>query len=133
MEVAELYFGQGRTTRDRHLAEHVPGAPLADDALDPVDELDRLDVPFEQPEERALAALVNRVLARREADVGRRAREPLALVGAEGRKDRHAGNLVGRHHERQRNSATCVAARRADLCPRARGARMRRCGDGGPG
>ena len=66
--------------RDRHLAEDVAGVALADHALDPVDELDRLDAALEHGEERALVALVRRVLARDEADVGRRAREPLALV-----------------------------------------------------
>ena len=34
-----------------------PGCALADDALDPVDELDRLDPTLEDGEERALAAL----------------------------------------------------------------------------
>ncbi len=53
-----------RAERDRHLAEDVSRASLADDALDPVDELDRLDAALEHGEERALAALVRRVLAR---------------------------------------------------------------------
>ena len=50
--------------RDRHLAEDVAGAPAADDPLDPVHELDRLDATVEEPEERALGAGVRRVLAR---------------------------------------------------------------------
>ena len=41
--------------RDRHLAEDIAGLAFADHALDPVDELDGLDTPFEQAEERALA------------------------------------------------------------------------------
>ena len=41
-----------------------PGAALADDALDPVDELDRLDPALEHGEERPLVALVRGVLAR---------------------------------------------------------------------
>ena len=56
-----------------------PGVPLSDDALDPVDELDRLDPAFEQGEERALAAFRRRVLAGHEADVGGGARELLPL------------------------------------------------------
>ena len=75
---------------DRHLAEDVAGVALADDALDPVDELDRLDPPVEHGEERALAALVRGVLAGRERDVGRRAREPLALGVGEPGEDRDA-------------------------------------------
>ena len=80
--------GNTRAERDRHLAEDVPRAALADDALDPVDELDRLDAALEHGEERALAALVRRVLARHEADVGRGAGEPLTLGSAESREDR---------------------------------------------
>ena len=57
-----------------------PGLALADDPLDPVDELDRLDAALEHGEERALAALVRRVLARHEADVGRRPGKPLAVA-----------------------------------------------------
>ena len=87
-----------RPERDRHLAEDVARTALADDALDPVDELDRLDAALEHGEERPLVALVRRVLARHEADVGRRAGEPLALRRAESREDRDAGDLVGRHH-----------------------------------
>ena len=58
---------EDRPERDRHLAEDVARAALADDALDPVDELDRLDAPVEHREERALGARVRRVLARRRA------------------------------------------------------------------
>ena len=39
---------------DRHLAEDVPGSALADDALDPIHELDRFDATIEHREERAL-------------------------------------------------------------------------------
>ena len=44
-----------------------PGARVADDALDPVDELDGLDATLEHGEERALVALVRGVLARQRA------------------------------------------------------------------
>ena len=103
-----------RPERDRHLPEDVSRASLADDALDPVDELDRLDAALEHGEERALAALVHRVLARHEADVGRCAGKPLALGGAERREDRDPRDLVGRHHEqhpRRRAPAGPAAAR----------------------
>ena len=42
-----------------------PGVADADDALDPVDLLDRLDAALEDGEQRALAALRSGVLARR--------------------------------------------------------------------
>ena len=63
-----------------------PGSALADDALDPVDDLDRLDPALEDGEERALVPLVGRVLARREPDVGRGPGEPLAARRVEARK-----------------------------------------------
>ena len=43
-----------RAECDRHLAEDVARLALADDALDAVHDLDRLDEPVEQPEEGAL-------------------------------------------------------------------------------
>ena len=93
-----------------------PGRALADDALDPVDKLDRLDAALEHGEERALVALVRGVLARHEADVGRRAGKPLALGSAESREDRDSGDLVRRHHEQHsRRLGAChgpAAARR---------------------
>ena len=70
---------EDRPERDRHLAEDIAGTPLADDALDALVAPDRLDTAFEHGEQRTLAALVRCVLARRECDVGRRPREPLAL------------------------------------------------------
>ena len=69
-----------RAHRNRHLAEDVPGKPFAHHALDPVDALDDLDSAFEHREQRPLVAFVSRVLPRREADVGRPEREPLALT-----------------------------------------------------
>ena len=81
--------------RDRHLAEEVAGVALADDARDAVDELDRLDAAFEQGEERTAVALVRRVLARSEADVRGRAREPLPALGAQGGEVRDPLNSSG--------------------------------------
>ena len=59
---------------------------LAEDALDPLDEPDRLDATLEHGEERALIALVSREFAGREADVRRHARELLTLVRLESRE-----------------------------------------------
>ena len=77
---------EDRPERDRHLAEDVADLALADDARDPVDELDRLDAAVEDGEERPLAALVRRVLPGRERDVRRRAREPLPVGLGRGRR-----------------------------------------------
>ena len=72
----------GGAERDRHLAEDVARQPLADDLLDPVDELDRLEPALEHGEEGAVVALVDGEVARRKADVRRHAREPLLLPGS---------------------------------------------------
>ena len=93
--------GKHSSERDRHLAEHVARLPYADHGLDPVRGLDRLDSPFEQPEQRALAALVSRVLARDQADVGNGARKPLALRFAELSEDRDSSDLFGSDHGRK--------------------------------
>ena len=71
--------GVGHPERDRDLAEDVTGLPLADHALDAVDELDHLDPPLEHAEQRPLVALVHGVLAGAERDVGRDTTEPLAV------------------------------------------------------
>ena len=92
--------------RDRDLTEDIARVSLADDTLDPVDELDRLDPPLEQAEERTPAALVHRVLARNEPDVRGGAREPLPLGSVQLREDRERGDLVGRHHGRHRSTGT---------------------------
>ena len=77
-----------------------PGSRDADDALDPVDDLDRLDAPLEHGEQRALVALVGGVLARQQRDVGGGAGQLLALGVAELREQCDLGDLVGRHHGR---------------------------------
>jgi hypothetical protein len=89
---------EDRPEHDRHLAEDVPGMAHADDAVDAVDGLDRLDLPLEHGEQRPLAALWRRVLARRQAHVGCRPRELLALLGVEAREQRHLADLIGSHH-----------------------------------
>ena len=70
----------------------------ADDALDPVGELDRLDPPLDDREERTFGALVRGVLPRHEADVRRSPRQPLALLGAEPGEDRDRADLVPGDH-----------------------------------
>ena len=75
---------------------------LADDALDPIDELHRFDATLEHCEERALGALLRRVLARREGDIGGNPGKSLAAIRVETRKDRDHAYLVRRHHGRHR-------------------------------
>jgi hypothetical protein len=107
--------GEDGPERDRHLAEDVARATHTDDALDPVDELDRLDATLEHGEERALAALVRRVLARHEADVRRHPRELLTLRRVESREERDLPDLLRRHHARQprRRTVAEIDVRRA--------------------
>ena len=89
---------EDRAQGDRHLAEDLAGVAHADDPRDPVGVLDRLDPALEHREEGALAALVGRVLARDEADVRRRAGEPLALGGVERREERDPADLLRGDH-----------------------------------
>jgi hypothetical protein len=84
--------------RDRDLSEDVAGQSLPEHALDPVDEPGRLDATLEHGEEGSLGALVRRVLARHEADVGGHSGEPLALGRVQAREERDAGDLLGGHH-----------------------------------
>ena len=109
--------------RDRHLAEGVPRVPLADDALDPVDELDRLDPALQHGEQRALGALVRRVLARHEGDVRGQPRELLDLRGREPREERDLADLFRGHHADQpndRRASAGAADRSVTPAPRAR-------------
>ena len=53
-----------RPKRDRNLAEDVAGTSLADDAVDSIDELYRLNSAVEHREQRPLLALVRCVFAR---------------------------------------------------------------------
>ena len=71
--------GEHGPERQRHLAEDVAGRASADDSLDSVDALDRLDATLEHGEERPLAALVHRVLARSQGEIGRHACKPLPV------------------------------------------------------
>ena len=74
--------GEDRAEHDRDLAEDLAGIAHADDALDAVGLLDRLDAALEDGEQRTLAALRRGVLARGEADVGGGPREPLARAAS---------------------------------------------------
>ena len=85
---------------DRHLTEDVSRVSLPDDALDPVDELHRLDPALQDCEERPVVTLVCRVLARREGDVGGNTREAVTGVHLEGGKNGNRSNLLSRDHAR---------------------------------
>jgi hypothetical protein len=87
-----------RPERDRHLADDVAHAALADDPRDSVGELDSLDPAGEHRQERPLVALVGCILAGCERDVRRRAREPLAGGLVEAREDRDRANLLRCDH-----------------------------------
>jgi hypothetical protein len=90
-----------RPEHDRHLPEDVPWVALADDALDPVDQLDRLDAAGEHGEERALAPGVRRILAGHEVDVRRPPRKVLTLGRSESPKGRDLRDLLRGHHGAQ--------------------------------
>src|SRR5215210_2073341 len=112
--------GEHRTEGDRHLAEDVPGPAFADDALEPVDPFDRFDPTLDYAEERALAALVHRVLPRHEADVRRRPRKPFALGWGERCKDADPPDLFRRHHDRHIGRRKLGSARPRITCSRER-------------
>ena len=89
----------GRTAPARSaLTEDVPRLTLPDHALDPVDELHRLDPTLQQAEQRTVVALVCRVLARRQADISRHAGEALVCGRIEVGKDPDPTYLLGRDH-----------------------------------
>ena len=94
--------GMGCSERDRDLPDEVAGPPLADDPLDSIDELDHLDMTLEQSEKPRLVSLVYRKFLGSEADVGRNAREPLAVGSLESREYLEPSDLLGGHHWRHR-------------------------------
>jgi hypothetical protein len=87
-----------RSERDRDLPDGIAHAPSTDDALDPVGMRDGLQATLEHDEQRAVVALVDRVLARHEAEVRRRRRESLALGWAKALEERDLADLVRRDH-----------------------------------
>ena len=97
-----------RAECDRHLSKDVTGTALADNTFDPINELDRFDAALEHCKERSLGALVGRVLARHEGDVGGNPRKSLAAIRVESREDRDRTDLVCRHHERHRRRRRAV-------------------------
>src|SRR5438094_8071988 len=114
-----------RPEGDRHLAKQVALATLSYDALDPVDQLDRLNPTFEHGEERALAALVRRVLTRHEADIRRCPGKPFALGRTERGKDADPTDLVRSHHDRHSRRQAGSAGRRATCRAEKAGAQSR--------
>jgi hypothetical protein len=87
-----------RPERERDLPEDVARVALPEDALDAVDELDRLDPAFQHGEERTVGALVGGELARLEVDVGGGSADALALALLQRREDRDRADLLRRHH-----------------------------------
>jgi hypothetical protein len=94
-----------RPQHDRHLAEDVPGEALADDALDPVDGLDRLDAAVEHGEDRALVALVGSIFPRHQANVRRHPRKLLSLGCVQRREGVDFADLLRGHHLRGQATA----------------------------
>ena len=95
-----------------------PGCADADDALDAVLELDRLDLSVEQPEERLTGALLRGVLPRLEPDVGRSARQALPVLGAESAEHGHSRNLLRGDHPAEPIDRLSGRARRSGSgCP----------------
>lgn len=82
---------------DRHLSHDLPGAARADDALDPVHELDDVEPALDHGEQRTLLALVQRILAGHEADVGGQPREALA-IGRIPLEEGDPADLLRGHH-----------------------------------
>src|SRR5262249_44758431 len=72
--------GMGHAEDDRHLAEYLARAALAQHAFRAVDKPDRLETALEDTEQRPVVALVTYVLARLDRDVGDVAAEPLAVA-----------------------------------------------------
>ena len=84
--------------RDRELPEHVAGPPLADHALDAVDDHDDVHPALEDAEQRPLVALECGELAGVERQVGGDAAEALVVGRREGCEHVEPGQLLGRHH-----------------------------------
>ena len=85
--------------RDRHLPEDVTGLPLADHALDAVDDPEHLEPALEDAEQRARVTLVHGELAGNERDVRHHPGEPLAFGRLEVHEHGDAADLLCRHHE----------------------------------
>ncbi len=90
--------GMGCAERDRDLAEEVAGPSLPDHAPDAVRHPDGLDPPLEKDEQGRQIALVHRVLAGVEREVGCDTAEPLEVFPLEGGEGRDLPKLLRRHH-----------------------------------
>src|SRR5439155_17818838 len=92
--------------RDRHLPEDVTGPPLADHAVDAVDESVHLDPTLEDAEQCPRVTLVHRGLAGNERDVRYHPGKPVAFGRLEVREHCNPTDLLRRHHEKHRRRWT---------------------------
>jgi hypothetical protein len=72
---------------------------LADEAIDAVDDLHRLDSPVEEREQRAVVALVRGIFPRGEAEIRGGARKGLARRLREIGENGNATDVVRGHHD----------------------------------
>ena len=91
--------GVQHSERDRHLPEDVTRLPLADHALDAVDDPEHVEPALEDAEQRPRVTLVHGELAGNESDVRHHPGEPVAFGRLEVREHRDAADLLCRHHE----------------------------------
>ncbi len=75
-----------------------PGSAPAERALDPVDDLDDLDLAGQNGKERGLSALVNSELPRSEMDVRGSAGETLPVGRRKRRKQRDRRDILNGQH-----------------------------------
>jgi hypothetical protein len=87
-----------RPQHDRDLPKDVTRVTHPDHPLDPVNQLDRLDPTLQDGEQRALVALMRRVLARHQADIRRDPRNLHTLRLVQAREHRDPPDLLRRHH-----------------------------------
>ena len=91
---------EGAAESDGHLAEDLAAGALADRALDAVESLGDFDVALEHDEQGTLLALVHRVLACRELDIGGLADDAREFAPRQGGEQRNAGKIVDGQHAR---------------------------------
>ena len=104
--------GVAHSERDRHLPEDVTGPPLADHALNAVDDTDHLHPTLEHAEQSPLVPFVHGVLAGDERDVGSNTTEPLTIGRIERREHLEPPDLLQGHHasRRRRDEQNAVGA-----------------------
>ncbi len=101
--------GLAHSERDRELSDDLTGQPLADHALQAVDEPDHLDPTLDHAEQCLLIPLVYDELAGADRDVGRNTTEPLAAGPIEHPEHLELEDLLRRHHARHRGRAEQTA------------------------